>query len=233
MDKDAASIGIGAMIVFIALILVAALSSTIIIQSIEKLSQDMEETTSERDYSKIEVESAYVFLHEPCWQASFTDVSQCSSMNPERGHHEMEMHFHLKGDISIPATSVAYHISCTDSLASVPMRKALLGQGTGTWDSATSIDKGYQGAPFNRGRVVIPGHSTDLGAEAIETLEVGVTYAVMLDLYNNKNSATTDDDDGCSIPVDYRMNLMITIEGGMDSYYIVKCDNTYIATECL
>jgi hypothetical protein len=233
MDKDDASIGIGAMIVFIALILVAAISSTIIIQAIEELSQDMEDTSSERDYSKIEVLSAYVFLHEPCWQATFTEVSQCSSSNPERGHHEMEMHFILSGDVSIPANSVSYHISCTETLSSVPMRKATLGQPSGTWNSATSAAKGYTGAPFNQGSVVIPGQSTDTGAEAIETLEVGTTYAVMLDLYNNKNSATTDDDDGCSIPVDFRMNLMITIDGGMDSYYIVKCDNTHIATECL
>ena len=38
MGDDSASIGIGAMIVFIALILVAAVASTIIIKSVEDLS---------------------------------------------------------------------------------------------------------------------------------------------------------------------------------------------------
>ena len=55
----------------------------------------------------------------------------------------------------------------------------------------------------------------------------------MIDLYDNKNTAGANDDVGCSIPVDYRVNLMITIEGGMESYYIVKCDNYRVGTECL
>ena len=145
----------------------------------------------------------------------------------------MDMHFQLEGDVTIPVSSVAYHISCPETFASIPMRKAVLGQSSGTWDSFTSGQKGYSGSPFNRGSVVLPGQATDNGADPIEILEPGITYSVMLDLYDNKNSATQDDDDGCSIPVDFRINLVITIDGGMDSYYIVKCDNTYIATECL
>tara|TARA_Y100000746_G_scaffold206562_1_gene194348 strand:- start:288 stop:536 length:249 start_codon:yes stop_codon:yes gene_type:complete len=77
-----ASIGIGAMIVFIALILVAAVASTIIISSVEDLSQTMEDTTSVRDYSKIKVDSVYTFLYEPCWQKDFTELSQCTLMAP-------------------------------------------------------------------------------------------------------------------------------------------------------
>lgn len=45
MSDDSASIGIGAMIVFIALILVAAVASTIIIKSVEDLQQKGEDTT--------------------------------------------------------------------------------------------------------------------------------------------------------------------------------------------
>ena len=47
MDEQSASIGIGAMIVFIALILVAAVASTIIIKSVEDLQQRGEDTTSD------------------------------------------------------------------------------------------------------------------------------------------------------------------------------------------
>ena len=45
MSDDSASIGIGAMIVFIALILVAAVASTIIIKSVEDPQQKGEDTT--------------------------------------------------------------------------------------------------------------------------------------------------------------------------------------------
>ena len=44
---DEASIGIGAMIVFIALILVAAVASTIIIKTAEELQQNAENTSSD------------------------------------------------------------------------------------------------------------------------------------------------------------------------------------------
>lgn len=46
-DKEAGSIGIGAMIVFIALILVAAVASTIIIKTAEELQQNAESTSDD------------------------------------------------------------------------------------------------------------------------------------------------------------------------------------------
>ena len=45
--RDSGSIGIGAMIVFIALILVAAVASTIIIKTAEELQQNAEQTSSD------------------------------------------------------------------------------------------------------------------------------------------------------------------------------------------
>ena len=46
-DREAGSIGIGAMIVFIALILVAAVASTIIIKTAEELQQNAAQTSSD------------------------------------------------------------------------------------------------------------------------------------------------------------------------------------------
>ena len=46
-DREAGSIGIGAMIVFIALILVAAVASTIIIKTAEELQQNAESTSDD------------------------------------------------------------------------------------------------------------------------------------------------------------------------------------------
>ena len=47
INRDEGSIGIGAMIVFIALILVAAVASTIIIKTAEELQQNAEQTSSD------------------------------------------------------------------------------------------------------------------------------------------------------------------------------------------
>ena len=63
MDQESASIGIGAMIVFIALILVAAVASTIIIKSVEDLQQTGEDTSSDTRSSlsnKMSVTSVYL-----------------------------------------------------------------------------------------------------------------------------------------------------------------------------
>ena len=62
-EDDVAAIGIGAMIVFIALILVAAVASTIIIKTAEELQQRAEKTgddTREEISGKVQIINAYV-----------------------------------------------------------------------------------------------------------------------------------------------------------------------------
>ncbi len=68
--KSAGSIGVGAMIVFIALILVASVASTIIISSVERLNQQSESTVSDLQNQlsqKMKVES--LILTEPACSA--------------------------------------------------------------------------------------------------------------------------------------------------------------------
>ena len=55
MGRESGSIGIGAMIVFIALILVAAVASTVIISSVEDLSNKSEQSNDDRQFSKVEI----------------------------------------------------------------------------------------------------------------------------------------------------------------------------------
>ena len=68
MRNDSGSIGIGAMIVFIALILVAAVASTIIIKTLEDLQQSGEDTSSDTRQelsNKVLLEAAYITANFP------------------------------------------------------------------------------------------------------------------------------------------------------------------------
>ncbi len=72
-ERESGSIGIGAMIVFIALILVAAVASTVIISTIENLQQDNEDTSAEavnQLANKVVMESAFV---------SFNGAADCTA----------------------------------------------------------------------------------------------------------------------------------------------------------
>ena len=78
-DNESGSIGIGAMIVFIALILVAAVASTIIIKTAEELQQNAENTsddTRKQISGKVSVVDVFVkTAADPLTSGSNTDVA--------------------------------------------------------------------------------------------------------------------------------------------------------------
>ena len=234
MGRDFASIGIGAMIVFIALILVAAIASTIIISSVEDLSDKSEQSNDDRQFSKVEISDILLFNYEPCWVDSHTDAETCPVGNPrDRGHYELAMYFSISGDVELQASEIHYQISCRETLPTLnfPFRTVTFGTPS-TWDSTTSSEGGYPSAPFNRQAVVLPGEEYDNFANSIDTLEAGVSYAVMIDLFDNQNTAGGDDDEGCRITTDFTIELMIMVEGGYDTFAIIDCENFQLGMSC-
>ena len=234
MGRDFGSIGIGAMIVFIALILVAAIASTIIISSVEDLSDKSEQSNDDRQFSKVEISDILLFNYEPCWVDSHTDAETCPVGNPrDRGHYELAMYFSISGDVELQASEIHYQISCRETLPTLnfPFRTVTFGTPS-TWDSTTSSEGGYPSAPFNRQAVVLPGEEYDNFANSIDTLEAGVSYAVMIDLFDNQNTAGGDDDEGCRITTDFTIELTIMVEGGYDTFAIIDCENFQLGMSC-
>lgn len=234
MGRDFGSIGIGAMIVFIALILVAAIASTIIISSVEDLSDKSEQSNDDRQFSKVEISDILLFNYEPCWVDSHTDAETCPVGNPrDRGHYELAMYFSISGDVELQASEIHYQISCRETLPTLnfPFRTVTFGTPS-TWDSTTSTEGGYPSAPFNRQAVVLPGEEFDNFANSIDTLEAGVSYAVMIDLFDNQNTAGRDDDEGCRITTDFTIELTIMVEGGYDTFAIIDCENFQLGMSC-
>jgi archaellin len=112
-DDDSASIGIGAMIVFIALILVAAVASAVIIQTAENLQQNAQATgddTQAEIAGKVQVHAAFANDAMAGWDLVF-------SLAPGSG--------------SILDTAISYQIFCLYDNAGA----STFGQDTGTFDS--------------------------------------------------------------------------------------------------
>tara|TARA_B100000073_G_scaffold52413_1_gene38634 strand:- start:123 stop:857 length:735 start_codon:yes stop_codon:yes gene_type:complete len=235
MQQDSGSIGIGAMIVFIALILVAAVASTVIIRSAEDLSVKTEQSRDDRAFSKVEIADIQIFNYEPCWQLSVASEDDCiDGSNPHQaGHYELVMMFSVSGEQDLVSSEVHYQVSCSETKTSflIPSRTASFGDSQ-TWDSLSSQDSGLHASAFNRGSVVLPGETMDNAANAIETLEPNVPYSVMIDLYDNQNSFDESDDEGCRISRDFTIQLTVFVEGGMDTFAIIDCDNYLLGTSC-
>tara|TARA_B100001248_G_scaffold261242_1_gene251779 strand:+ start:121 stop:828 length:708 start_codon:yes stop_codon:yes gene_type:complete len=234
MGRESGSIGIGAMIVFIALILVAAVASTVIISSVEDLSNKSEQSNDDRQFSKVEISDILLFNYEPCWVDSHTDAETCPAANPrDRGHYELAMYFSISGDIELQASEIHYQISCRETLTTLDSKYRTVTFGTpSTPDSRSSAEGGYESSPFNRQAVVLPGEEFDTGANSIGTLEVGVAYVVMIDLFDNQNTAEMEDDEGCRITTDFTIDLTIMVEGGYDTFAIIACENFQLGMSC-
>ena len=104
-DNESGSIGIGAMIVFIALILVAAVASTIIIKTAEELQQNAENTsddTRKQISGKVSVVDVFVkTAADPLHAGSNTDVAS------------MEVIGRISsGSIGVADGDIEYSISC-------------------------------------------------------------------------------------------------------------------------
>tara|TARA_B100000965_G_scaffold404706_1_gene436300 strand:+ start:3378 stop:4106 length:729 start_codon:yes stop_codon:yes gene_type:complete len=228
VNDESGSIGIGAMIVFIALILVAAIASTIIIRSVDNLSMQSSGLVDERMNSKISVESIQIFLYEPCWQSESVNEGDCPGS--PWGHHELVMFFTVEGGEDLKPSEVYYTVYCEeDRTVTTPMRSESF-EGSSTWESTTSRNEGWAGIPFNQGFVVFANSFLDADARST-TLEPGVQYALMLDLYDNKNNFGNENE-GCRISLDYDINLILYVEGGMETYALISCETTDRGEEC-
>ena len=115
--REEGSIGIGAMIVFIALILVAAVASTIIIKTAEELQQNAENTSSDTRQQisgKVSVADVYVKT------TADTDNADADD-DPTSGTQEdiatMEVIARISsGSLNVQEGDISYYISCQVTL---------------------------------------------------------------------------------------------------------------------
>lgn len=221
---DEASVGIGSMITFITIILVSMIICTTIIISYEKMFKSQANTADRENqqHGKIVVESIFTYLHEPCWQSTSTDPD----CNFPQGHHQLLLFFHLgPGSTDLSDTNVFYHVRCENDVGTKyevlrPERGASFDDDN-AFGSRKSGNEGTNGDPLENGRVVLQSdHSIP-----IDTLTISQSYLIKLELYDNQNTVTKDDDLGCRINPNKQTTLLITVGGGLPTEYKLKFRN--------
>ena len=207
-----ASVGIGTMITFIAIILVSALISMTIVITLEKAFKNQSTTADAmEERGKIVVESIMTYLFEPCWQSTMTDPD----CNFPYGHHQLLLYFHLApGSTQISDTNVHYMFRCINEEGGKyevgnPVRSSDFNHDH-AWGSRASVDAGTTNTPIELGRVVLQSdHSV-----GVDVLEYGPSYLLKLEMYDNQNTATRFDDEGCRISENYDTQLLFIVGGG-------------------
>lgn len=161
-NDDGASIGIGAMIVFIALILVAAVASTIIIKTAEELQQRAEATgddTRDEISGKIQVVMAYV---------SQADAEPATAVNEVTLVVQM-----AAGSDSTLIADITWMIVCDDGTAIVDLNTGNLDDGTNVF--AETLD----GTVFTTGDSVTAGQTFTIVIDTDDDADDGAGNAVV------------------------------------------------------
>ena len=200
-EEVSASIGIGAMIVFIALILVAAVASAVIIQTGEKLQQNAQQTgddTREEIGGKITIITVWVADQTDC-DGDDGDVAVDGDDDDDKC---VTLVFELAaGSEPVDETNVIWTIICNDGAGNM----------VSIWG-----DFAIDGAAPQTDSVGSDTVNVDNSAKADTTLSPGEVY--MIDLKVETDDDDVPDDTECAPVIGEEHTLIISVEGGGTTY---------------
>lgn len=211
-----ASVGIGSMISFIAMMLVAAIASTALIMMFEKTFQNSANKADKMNSSgnaKVTISNIFIYRYEPCWQSTSTDPTCPFNW----GHHQLIITFSIVGAYApIPDTDIHWWVTCSETDDVVNPLETGTFDNHGGWAAKGATLINVLDPPLEVGQAV---HLSNMKGDrasgaAANSLENGGSYGVMIDLYDNKNTATGIDDTGCRITTSYDTKLFIKVERG-------------------
>ena len=204
-DREAGSIGIGAMIVFIALILVAAVASTIIIKTAEELQQNAEQTSSDTR-QQISGKVSIVDVIAASTGADITGTTNIATF---------DVIFRISsGSTGIYPADISYYVTCEIS--------ASLGMAV---DSSTLPAKDLN-------TEVAIGATTELtaGTTYFGTVTLGST-----DTTDDETLDADDADPGCAAKATTgsSLNMRIVVDGGGETLTELKVDSVTLGTSMM
>ena len=196
-NEVSGSIGIGAMIVFIALILVAAVASAVIIQTGEKLQQNAQQTgddTREEIGGKVSIITVWVGDQSDCdgevLATAADDNDKCITLVFELA----------AGSEPVDETNVLWTIICANNA------------GTGM----TTIYGDFATADIETESAGSDTRDVDGSAKADTTLSPGEVY--MIDLKTETDQGDTPASAECAPVIGEEHTLIISVEGGGTTY---------------
>jgi archaellin len=204
-DREAGSIGIGAMIVFIALILVAAVASTIIIKTAEELQQNAEQTSSD---TRQQI-SGKVSIVDVIAASTGTDITGTTNIAT------FDVIFRISsGSTGIYPADISYYVTCEIS--------STLGMAV---DSAALPAK-----DLNLETEI--GATTELTAG---TTYFGTVTLATTDSTNDETLDANDANPGCAAmaTVGNSLNMRIVVDGGGETLTELKVDSVTLGTSMM
>ena len=206
--RDEGSIGIGAMIVFIALILVAAVASTIIIKTAEELQQNAENTSSDTRQQisgKVSIADVYVKTTADALGAGAGDTDVAT----------MEVIARISsGSLNVQEGDISYYVSCKVSYSDGSATFA-------TVDSGTANSLGLDGTDITTGTEITAGTTfkfeIDLAATNVEDGDAVITAA----------DFATSTPPGCDAEAGAgeELELRVVVDGGGETLANLKIES--------
>jgi flagellin FlaB len=219
-SDDLASIGIGAMIVFIALILVAAVASAVIIQTGEKLQQNAQQTgsdTQEEIGGKISIITVWVGEQTDCDTDADAAVDACITLVYELA----------AGSEPMDENDVVWSISCLQGTTMDTVWGTFDGDADSGVDPSTAIGDGTADTnQMNLDTVHVDGSlkcidvtlsgdcndATDFHDD--DTLQPGQVYMIDLKTSDDGTDETTQNQGECNPVINEQHELTISVAGG-------------------
>jgi|TARA_B100000530_G_scaffold305748_1_gene229396 archaellin len=206
--RDEGSIGIGAMIVFIALILVAAVASTIIIKTAEELQQNAENTSSDTRQQisgKVSIADVYVKTTADALGAGAGDTDVAT----------MEVIARISsGSLNVQEGDISYYVSCKVSYSDGSATFA-------TVDSGTANSLELDGTDITTGTEITAGTTfkfeIDLAATNVEDGDAVITAA----------DFATSTPPGCDAEAGAgeELELRVVVDGGGETLANLKIES--------
>ena len=205
-QESSGSIGIGAMIVFIALILVAAVASAVIIQTGEKLQQNAQQTgddTREEIGGKISIITMWIADQVDCDGDDDGD-----DIGADAADKCITLVFELAaGSEPVEESNVIWTIICADNAGTAM---------TTIWGDFATAAVGFESSGTDTVNV-------DASAKAASSLLPGEVYMIDLKVETDDTDGTTAAAEGptsaeCSPQIGEEHTLVISVEGGGTTY---------------